>query len=115
MWRVVSLAEIRTHDDRIKAVAKEGAEAHSKVVEVAQQSNDADMLLAVVAALAGAPVVPALIRTAATTQRHDDLLKDAVVGRRAATCLLPELAKELAGPVAPASPLTVDFDVIPWR
>lgn len=62
------------------------------------------------AALAGAPVIPVLIRTAATAQHQDDLLKDAVVRRRAATCLLPELAKELAGPVATTSPLTVDFD-----
>lgn len=110
-WRIVTLRSLEATDKRIEVVAREGAEAHEKLIEQASKGGD-DGAFLVLAALVVNPayaLIP-LAREADKTSAHVTRYEAAVQRRRAASFLLPELAREFAGAVAEKPALSVDFD-----
>lgn len=112
-WRVITLAETDSRDGRIRAVAKEAATAHNAILSVAKDSGDAGILVDLAITLAtGSPA--ALFRGIGREARKEGdanaKYADAVQRRRAATFLLPELAREFCGPVSERPALEIDFD-----
>jgi hypothetical protein len=109
-WRVMTLEAAESGDRRLKALAKEAGAAHARLLDVADANDDA-----LVFALLGTILVPNpltvghLMREGAKESDRTNRYEAAVQRRRAAMFLLPEVARELAGPVS-KDPLVIDFD-----
>lgn len=112
-WRVITLSEIGSRDGRIKAVAKEAAAAHDAILSAAKESGNVGILVDLAITLSsGSPValIRGLAREASKEGDANAKYADAVQRRRAATFLLPELAREFCGPVSEKPALEIDFD-----
>lgn len=110
-WRVVTLRSLETADRRIEVVAREGAEAHAKLLDQAADAGD-DSTFAILASLLINPalVVLPLAREADQASARVARYETAVQRRRAASFLLSDLAQEFAGPAAEKPPFGIDFD-----
>lgn len=112
-WRVITLAEIDSRNGRIRAVAKEAAAAHDAILSVARDSEDMGILIDLGMALCTSNPLPLLKSVASEASKSvvaNAKYANAVQRRRAATFLLPELARELCGPVSENPVLEIDFD-----
>lgn len=110
-WRVVTLRSLAASDGRIQAVAREGADAHAAILDLATTAHD-DAALALLAALVIDPaaVLMPLARAGDRAVNRESDWAAAVQRRRAAGFLLGELAREFAGPPAEKPVFAVDFD-----
>lgn len=113
-WRVITLDSVEAQDRRIRAVAKEAAEAHRQILDLAEADGDgAGILVDLAVALAISnplPLARSVGREVSKGAQHASRYDAAVQRRRAATFLLPELARELAGDARKESSLELDFD-----
>lgn len=113
-WRVITLEGLETSDRRIRGVAKEAAAAHAQILDIAASSSDGSaVVIGLALALATSnplqltrPVGRELSREADRGAKY----AAAVQRRRAATFLLPELAREFAGEQRKEPVLAIDFD-----
>ena len=109
-WRVMALESAESGDRRLKLLAKEAAAAHARLLDVADANNDAFAL-----SLIGTILMPnafsvgRLLREGAKESDRTTRYEAAVQRRRASMFLLPELAREFAGPIS-KDPLAIDFD-----
>lgn len=113
-WRVITLQGVESSDHRIKGVAKEAAAAHAEILDIANTRPEggdivAGLALSLVLQNPG-PLIRGAVREADKDGSYTDRYAAAVQRRRAATFLLPELAKELAGPESKGPVLSIDFD-----
>ena len=111
-WRVISLEGVESGDRRLKATAKEAGEAHSRLLDELSRTDDAGAMVLVGSIFSTNPLA---MLGAAARQLENDAEREArvralVQRRRACMFLLPELAKELAGPVAKDGAIELNFD-----
>jgi hypothetical protein len=109
-WRVVTLRSLEAGDKRIEVVAREGAEAHERLLEQASDGGDEGLLIFIAALCIHPAAIVPLAREANKAANTVARYEAAVQRRRAASFLVAELAKEFAGPTAEKPPLAVDFD-----
>ncbi|MFN7587046.1 MAG: hypothetical protein ACK5UQ_00840 [Planctomycetota bacterium] len=111
-WRVISLEGAESGDRRLKAVAKEAGEAHSRLLDELGRTDDAGGIALVGSLLSGNPllILGAGARQLDKVAEREARIQALVQRRRACMFLLPELAKELAGPVAKAGAIELNFD-----
>ncbi len=110
-WRVVTLRSLEAADKRIEVVAREGADAHEKLIEQAASAGDEGVLLVVAAgAINPALALGVLIREVNKSSTEAARYEAVVQRRRAASFLVAELAREFAGVAVEKPPLAVDFD-----
>lgn len=111
-WRVISLEGADSGDRRLKAVAREAGEAHSRLLDELGRTDDAGGIVLVGSILSGNPLamIGATARLLDKNVEREARIQALVQRRRACMFLLPELAKELAGPVAKAGAIELNFD-----
>ena len=106
----MTLESAESSDRRLKALAKEAAMAHARLLDVADANDDAVVLALIGTILMPNPLsVGYLLRQGAKESDRTVRYEAAVQRRRAAMFLLPEVARELAGPIS-KNPLAIDFD-----
>jgi hypothetical protein len=111
-WRVISLEGAESTDRRIKALAKEAGEAHSRLLDELSRTDDAGAMVLIGSCFSGNPmaILGAAGRLLDKNAEREARVQALVQRRRACMFLLPELAKELAGPVAKAGAIELNFD-----
>lgn len=108
-WRVITLEEIDASNRRIRGVAKEAAAANRQFLDAATKTGDADAIAALAMAVVRGSAF-SLIRNLSSESSRQDQYSASVKSRRAVTFLLPELARELAGPAHSKAAVEIDFD-----
>lgn len=111
-WRVIALDNSESGDRRLKAVAKEAGEAHARLLDAVNAGGDAGLFRVVAAIFTGNPmlVAGAALREVGHESGRASVYEAAIRRRRACMFMLPELAKELAGPAASEPPIEINFD-----
>lgn len=111
-WRVIALENMESGDRRLKAVAKEAGEAHARILDAVNATGDAGAFRVVASIFTASPVVflGTVLREAGQEDDRVARFESAIQRRRACMFMLPELAKELAGPPAAETPIEINFD-----
>lgn len=111
-WRVITLENAESADRRLKALAKEAGAAHASILDAAGAGGDAGPLRVLASMFTGDPliVVSTAVREAGKEAARESRYEAAIQRRRACMFMLPELAKELAGPPAAETPIEINFD-----
>ena len=111
-WRVISLEGAESGDRRFKAVAKEAGEAHSRLLDEFSRTDDAGAIVLIGSMFSCNPLamLGAAARQLAKDAEREARVQALVQRRRACMFLLPELAKELSGPVAKDGAIELNFD-----